>query len=104
MHNLKILSEVISNTSTYKKLEVRSKCSVCHEKSNDHTIPVHYNAIKPRLTVFSNYSFLNLTLRSQYIQVRKLFKGGNYSKAILSAEIRYIFFTLFFSAVNITDN
>ena len=37
-----------------------------------------------RISSFSfrgNYSFLNLEIqRSQYINVRKLFKGGNYSR------------------------
>ena len=45
---------------------------------------------KYRISSYSfcgNYSFLNLEIqRSQYINVRKLFKGRNYSRA----EIRYL--------------
>ena len=51
-----------------------------------------------------NYSFMNLTLYtvsvSQYIQVRKLFKGGNYSRAETIRGNTVCIFSTFGSKIN----
>ena len=42
-----------------------------------------------------NYSSQYINQRSQYIKVRKLFKGGNYSRGKLYEEIQYTDFSLY---------